>query len=175
MAVRRSPKPFTGVRFLGRCHRGVAELVDARASGARGHRPRVFESRRPDQSNQAPAGAFFIYARHGRQPWHLTAPAGSSRLAHARAGGALPKGKLWSSADLTGNQARLTLRASRESFLDTRPSSAYKAHRPASPRPWIHGPVLESSQSPPSVHRPGDHITRLGRRSNCILFLYLTV
>lgn len=171
MAVRRSPKPFTGVRFLGRCHRGVAELVDARASGARGT-ARACSSPAVPTSRIKPQPGLFSYTpatggNRGTSP-RLPGQAGSHTPERV---GALPKGKLWSSADLTGNQARLTLRASRESFLDTRPSSAYKAHRPASPRPWIHGPVLESSQSPPSVHRPGDHITRLGRRSHCILFL----
>lgn len=171
MAVRRSPKPLTGVRFLGQVpsrRGGIGRRACLRSMWAPLARVRV-PPPRPVESS--PSRGFF----HIRPPRAATvAPHRACRVKQARtrpSGRGLPKGKFWSSADLTGNQARLTLRASRESFLDTRPSSAYKAHRPASPRPWIHGPVLESSQSPPSVHRPGDHIPRLGRRSHCILFL----
>ena len=50
MAVRRSPKPLTGIRLLGQVPLGRGGMADARASGARGDRPCGFEFRRPDQN-----------------------------------------------------------------------------------------------------------------------------
>ena len=73
-----------------RCHRGVAELIDARASGARGLRPCGFESSRPDQTlNQAIRTGGLVHAEkrpardktmpHTGQKWREHGPGDHAR------------------------------------------------------------------------------------------------